>query len=306
MMKRFLSALLLLTSLPLFAETNSYNLKPVKIANNSYVLFGENEEINNRNGGHIANTSFITTKECTLVFDTGSSVKFAREVIYHIRSISEKPICKVINSHFHPDHFLGNAAFTGAKIISLKLTSEQIKKYAEHYRDNFYKVLGDWMHETQITVPTPLTETEFSLGEHNFRLIKFEGHSGADLVLHDLTTNTLFAGDLLFHQRAASTAHSKDIKTWLKDLDALAEIGATTIVPGHGPLSDGSAAIQDTKTYLTWLDQLLTDEASSGADITEVINAQIPESINNRALVSYELSRSATHLFHHYEEQYFD
>ena len=68
------------------------------------------------NKGWNSNSHFVVTDNGVLVFDTGSSELIGEGIISAIKSVTNKPVRWVVNSHSHADHWLGNAAFadTGA------------------------------------------------------------------------------------------------------------------------------------------------------------------------------------------------
>ncbi len=60
-----------------------------------------------------------------------------------------------------------------------------------------------------------------SFGGHDLRLLALTGHTGADLAILDQSTGVLFAGDLVFYQRALTTPNSPGLAVWLADIDTL-------------------------------------------------------------------------------------
>ncbi|WP_420600658.1 quinoprotein relay system zinc metallohydrolase 1 [Neptuniibacter sp.] len=298
--------LALLSIQAIAAQEISYALAPIKVAEDTYVVRGNDAEINTINGGNIANTGFIATSKCTIVFDTGPSKLYGQELLKAIKNISSKPICLVLNSHFHPDHFLGNAAFEKSSLKALGKTTQQIGRHGEHFRSNYYEALGIWMRDTELIPPTEITKKQFEIGGHQLSILPFSGHSGADLVLFDKTTSVLFAGDLVFHNRAPATAHTPGIAWWLNDLEKLKLLNTETIVPGHGPVAHATEAISSTSTYLTWLDQLMKKSATEGLEILDIIETDIPEYLDNQKMIRYEISRSAIHLYPKYEDAIFE
>jgi glyoxylase-like metal-dependent hydrolase (beta-lactamase superfamily II) len=76
-----------------------------------YTLVGDLNRQTVENQGFNANMTFIVTQTSVVVLEPGSSVRIGRMVINKIRKTTDKPISHVFNSHFHPDHWLGNYAF---------------------------------------------------------------------------------------------------------------------------------------------------------------------------------------------------
>src|SRR5215510_3482312 len=70
-----------------------------------------------------SNAAVIMTDDGVIVVDSHSKPSAARAVYKEIQAVTNKPVRKIVNTHFHWDHWQGNEAYPGAEII----TTEQTK-----------------------------------------------------------------------------------------------------------------------------------------------------------------------------------
>ncbi|MCV6609851.1 MAG: quinoprotein relay system zinc metallohydrolase 1 [Amphritea sp.] len=284
----------------------SYELNAEQVAPGTWVVQGKLEDFSSLNGGNIVNTGFIVTDDGVVVIDTGPSRRYGEALRKLISTLTDQPVRLVFNTHHHPDHFLGNQAFSDVGIQALPITREQIALHGNAFAENMYRLVGDWMRSTEVVLPSEnASEPLIELGDHRIRLLRFTGHSGADLVLFDESTGVLFASDMVFYQRALTTPHTPGIPVWLGELERIRDITFSVLVPGHGPVVSDGRALDQMQAYLRWLDNTLTESARSGLTMTEVIALPVPQQFQEIALTKSEFSRSVAHLYPAYEARFF-
>ncbi len=283
---------------PAFAAKLTYNLEPVEVSEGCYAVVGGLEYFSKSNGGNIVNTGFIITDEGVVVVDTGPSKRYGTEFRQLIDHISGGlPVLKVIITHLHPDHYLGNQAFSDAPILAGRKTIAGINQQGEDFTLNMYRLVGDWMRGTESIAPAGVVDQGvMEVGGHRIRIMHLSGHTGEDIVVADETCGVLYSGDLVFNRRTLATSHA-NIDEWKGSLDALLKLPFKTIVPGHGAVATDSSAIRETIDYLNWLEQILSRAYHSGLDITEVMELPIPGRFGEYALAKEEFRRSVSNLF---------
>ena len=302
-MKHLLACLLACFSTALVAAEPAFDfgLQAQRVADDVYVFVGRDEDFSTVNGGNIVNTGFIVTAAGLVVIDSGPSLRYGQQMQRAMRQVSPAAPLQVFNTHHHPDHFLGNQAFAGTPIVALEATRQGIAAEGNIFAENLYRLSGDWMKGTESVAPTAtITSGRIQLGGRALRLLALNGHTEGDLAIYDETSGVLFAGDLVFNNRAPTTPHAR-IERWLASLDILEAItrepGFSAIVPGHGAIARDAAPIRQTRAWLRWLDQAMRQAAADGLDLNEVLARPLPAEFAGMAVGMREYRRSVGHLF---------
>lgn len=274
-----------------------YELHALPLAEGVWMFEGSREYFTRTNGGDIANSGLIAAPDGAIVIDTGSSRRYGEALRAEVRRATGREVIAVYNTHAHPDHFLGNQAFSDVPIAALPGTIKAIQANGNALADNLYRLVGGWMQGTLPFTPTQAAkEGEVMVGGRKLRLIASSGHTDADLAIYDEATRTLFTGDLVFYQRTPATPNA-DLSHWLAALDALEAIDYRILVPGHGPAVRGPEAIAQTRDYLRWLRTSFADAAARGLTMPEVLQLPIPERFRTLAVADPEFQRTVAHLY---------
>jgi quinoprotein relay system zinc metallohydrolase 2 len=241
-----------------------------QVGSGTYVHAGEIALMNGGNEGAIANLGVVLGDKGVAVIDTGGSVREGRRLLQAIRQITNKPVLYVINTHGHPDHVFGNAAFPPpAVFVGSHNLSRDMRERGPYYLNSFRAAMGSLLDEVTIVPPNVTVDAELQLDLGN-RVLTLRSwpmsHTDSDLTVFDETTGILFAGDLLFLRHIPVLDGS--IRGWLKTIDELAKLPAKSVVPGHGPPSaPWPAALEAEKNYLERLQSDCRDLIKKGVPI---------------------------------------
>jgi quinoprotein relay system zinc metallohydrolase 2 len=238
----FLRAALLFAASPLLryapAEAAS-GAEITEIAPGVFVHQGRYELQSPENRGDMANASFVVGDDGVAVIDTLGSAVAGRELRDAVRDVTAKPIRYVINTHMHPDHVFGNAAFKqdNPTFVGHYKLARGLGSRAERYLAINKEMLGGEAFEgIEVILPSVGVEKTLSLdlGGRTLELnAQRTAHTDNDLTITDTATDTLFLGDLLFSVHVPTLDGS--IVGWLALLDELARATPARVVPGHGP-----------------------------------------------------------------------
>ena len=239
--KTFLKAGLALAAAPLLRYVPAYAApaEVSEVAPGVFVHQGRYEVQSPDNRGDISNASFVVGSEAVAVIDTSGSAAMGQDLRDAIRSVTNKPIRYVINTHMHPDHVLGNAAFKQDQptFVGHYKLARALGTRREGYLTSNKQMLGDAAFAgSEIILPTLAIKepTTIDLGDRTLLLEpQATAHTDNDLIVTDTKTDTLFLGDLLFSVHVPTLDGS--IKGWLALLDEMGKRKAARVVPGHGP-----------------------------------------------------------------------
>lgn len=230
----------------------------VKIDDHFYVVVG---------GG--GNTAVLIGDNGVLVVDP----KFAspgRRLRTIIRSLTDKPVTMIINTHYHADHAHGNVNYPGAgEVIAHRRTRAHLLARDE----GFWEIEPAWS-----ALPNALMDDDrqFQFGDESVRVMHpGRGHTDGDIVVYFSRRRMLHTGDLFVHgiypvidRRAGGTA-----REWVDSLDrVLGVTEAERYVPGHGALAT-RADVERFREYLRSLVSQVERATNRGASLAEVRRA---------------------------------
>jgi glyoxylase-like metal-dependent hydrolase (beta-lactamase superfamily II) len=257
------------------------------------------------------NTTVVVGERAVLVVDSCLLPSTAREDIAQIRQWTNKPVTWLVNTHWHFDHTLGNAAYVAAwptlQIVATKHTQKAIADWnpgavarypqrdarfrkvlesgknpdgrplTEGERKDYERslaglapVVAEMKDVTQF-VPNVAFERELliDLGGRPVE-IRFlgRGNTGGDTIVYLPKEKILATGDLLVHPvpylfGGFPVDHPVTLRR-------MAELDATTIVPGHGEILRDKSYIFQVAEFLEASNAVMEKEVNSGRTLEEV------------------------------------
>ena len=247
---------------------DGFALDPV--APGAWVHFGQIALVTPGNAGDIANLGVVVGEHAVAVIDSGGSVAVGAALRAAIGAITTVPVRYVINTHEHPDHVFGNAAFADATFVGHHRLPAVLAERGPYYLQSYRDQLGPQeIAKVRIMPPSLLVQdtATLDLGGRvlHLRAAPSPAHSHCDLAVLDPASGTLFAGDLLFVRHVPVLDGS--LLGWLGLLGQLSATPALRAVPGHGrQVVSWPGGLADEQRYLTTL----------AADARRLIAAGVP------------------------------
>ncbi|HEY5817467.1 MAG TPA: MBL fold metallo-hydrolase, partial [Mesorhizobium sp.] len=183
---------------------SSASVRLDEIAEGVLVFGGVDEIMAPENHGAICNIAAVIGGECVAVIDSGGSIVEAKAFIAALEAVTDKPVRYLVNTHMHPDHIFGNAAFRkpGLTIVGHKNLPRALEARGPFYLQSYRRQLGEEMMKgIEIVLPTVTVDAtmDIDLGGRTLSLRAWKAaHTDNDLTAFDARTRTFFAGDLVF------------------------------------------------------------------------------------------------------------
>ncbi len=209
------------------------------------------------------NTGFITGSGAVSVVDTCFTEARTRAFLRAIGGVTDLPIRTLVNTHHHGDHTHGNYLLSGASIVGHELCRQTVIDTGLHTLHPLFPnvVWGN----LELAPPFITFQERLDLYVDDLKLeLHYMGpaHTTNDAVVWLPERRLLFTGDLVFNGGTPFVAMGS-ISGSLVALDRLRELGAETIVPGHGSVC-GPQVMDDLEAYLRFVQETAKAAFESG------------------------------------------
>jgi cyclase len=260
-----------------------------------------------------SNAGLITAEGTSLLVDTLYDLRLTREMLDAMAPVvATHPIDAAMNTHANPDHCFGNELLpAAATIYASRATARELDAISPELLSALKSAIdlpadlaafvehafGPFEFEG-ITVRPP-SETfddrlELRVGDRDVTLIELgPAHTAGDTIVHVPDSATVFTGDLLFIDGTPMVW--ADLGNWLAACDRILELGASVLVPGHGPVTDASG-VRDVRRYLSYVREqarlrfdagMDAAAAAEDIDISEFAGWNDPERIAANVVAAY-------------------
>ena len=244
-----------------------------------------------RGTGNVAvgsNAAIIINDDDVLVVDSHISPAAAAALVSELRSITDKPVRYVVNTHFHFDHAHGNQIYPAdVQIIGHEFTREMLANGGSVGRtyQGFQEAMASqpgYIEGQRGLSPTPPSTTlsermTLFRGGREIRLLFFgRGHTGGDVVVFLPAERVLITGDLLLSGLPfMGDGFPVD---WVETLEELKALTFDVVVPGHGRPFSNRDKIDDLQGYLrdlwertsqAYSDGLTAEQAAEQVDLSD-------------------------------------
>jgi glyoxylase-like metal-dependent hydrolase (beta-lactamase superfamily II) len=229
---------------------------------------------------YVANSAIVVGDEAVLVVDSGASPSGARRLIEAVRTVSDKPIRYLVDTHFHFDHAFGNAAF-GPDTVLVAHEATRTLLGPEALQGRTYRGFADGLPArveqlrakaaaepaagkrgeiaaqaealdaygrelATLAIATPrvgfFERAVVDLGHREVQLIfPGRGHTAGDVVVFLPRERVLCSGD--FFNGYIGYMGDAYVDEWADSLDRLAQLDFETVIAGHGAPFKGKARI---------------------------------------------------------------
>jgi len=264
-------ALLLLILLPVVTASSGTKDSTISLAidypitritDNIHVIYGPFSLPDQTNQGFRNNPVIIITDAGVVVCDPGGSASAGKMVLRKIKTITDKPVVAVFDSHAHGDHWLGNEAIKDAYPDAViyghaKMKSKVGSSDGTRWLDLINSVTKNTAKGTRVVNvdKTVKDGDEIKIGNLTFR-VHHTGvaHTEGDIMVEIVEENALFLGDVVRNEFLGVMEEDSSFKGNIASIDyVLANLGNIKYyIPGHGKVSD-TGMLTSYRDYLATL-----------------------------------------------------
>lgn len=237
----------------------------IRITDKVYIINGPLDLPTRHNRGFRNNPGIVLTSAGVAIVDPGGSAWAGEMVVARVRSISDKPIVAVFNSHVHGDHWLGNEGikrhFPAAVIYAHPVMKQKAEGADGAQWFELVAQMTDGTHGGRRRVPPdrPVNNNDtIALGDTRFRVYHTgPAHTDNDIMVEVTGAGVVFTGDIVRNGMIGTMRDDSSFKGNLEAIDLLLGRQLDHYVPGHGQ-PGGKDMVARYRTFLHTVLSLVT------------------------------------------------
>lgn len=231
-----------------------------KLATNLYAYISDNDGS--------SNSTFLVGPHEIIVVDTGLNSVEGEKLNRAIRSVSDRTVRYILNTHYHPDHQGGNVVVgPDAVIMSTPFTRTRTLDMIASAKKKPSSTPGISSFE-----PATLTFTSqvtLYAGSDPVEMYAVgAAHTGGDAIAYFPNEHVIATGDVYITRSCPDIDHG-DVRHWIQVLDFMLSLHATRFVPGHFEVAS-RVQVQRFRDYLADLYAQVETMYKSGATLEQV------------------------------------
>ena len=222
------------------------DIAPTRLSEHVWMIWSKDGFPTPENQGMMSNITFVVTREGVVMLDPGGSVQIGEMALRMIRTVTDKPVVAIFNTHYHGDHWLANHAFEDAFGKDLPIHAHPVtKKEIEGVQGSmWHSMMERWTNQatagTRIVAPNRETNhgDVFSFGDVTLRIHHYGlAHTPGDICVEVVEDQLTHVGDVAMDRRIANMDDGSYVGTF-HFYDELEKNAPSRIwVPGHGHAS---------------------------------------------------------------------
>lgn len=244
--------------IPLAVPANTQiDYQVTRITDNIHVIYGPFEMPNEKNQGFRNNVGIIQTSKGVVICDPGGSASVGEMVVRKVRSLTDKPIVTVFNTHAHGDHWLGNEGikrhYPKATIYGHPTMKKKVEgSYGISWVERLNKETNGKAKGRHAIAPDKTVKNGdvISVGDTRFRIYHTgAAHTNNDIMIEVVNKKTLFTGDVVRNGMIGIMREDASFSGNIAAIDLILKKKFKFYIPGHGKAGNHDIS----KTYRTYL-----------------------------------------------------
>jgi cyclase len=243
---------------------DTVQIKTIKITDKIYMLEGD--------GGNIG---VLVGKDGIVIIDD-QFAPLSEKIRAALKTLSDKPVRFVINTHFHGDHTGGNENFGGQGAIIVAQENSRLRMTSDEFMATFNgpKKAAPYDALPKVTFNESVT---LHLNGETVQVFHVKNaHTDGDAIIYFKESNVFHGGDVFVRYGLPyiDQPHGGSIEGMISGIDELLKRAndSSAIIPGHGKLA-AKKDVLEFKNMLVTVRDRISKAIMQGKTVDEIMKA---------------------------------